>query len=249
MRRIITLLLVLSLLLLPGCGKPAQPKDEGPLTLNPDGTLGNLRWGMSYGETAYADNRIVFGSGGDLSGESCAVEFLGKKWRLTPAFGFYDRGHIVFGSNGTRRYLVGLELTPLEESGGWKELAGSLEAVFGPRNIRFEASGESWDDEGNYTCTDARDLPEWAWRWASSEVLGDRVSRETLVRSVPDLEGVPYRINTALYGSPLLCVYFMYYSEAHRRYNDICPEEEPEGLPAVFISACNTVWAELLQEG
>ena len=75
MRRFLALLLFFALLLLPGCGKTARTTDEGPLTLNPDGTLGNLRWGMRYAEAVNADSRIRLGTGDDPNQNVCEVEF------------------------------------------------------------------------------------------------------------------------------------------------------------------------------
>ena len=62
MRRLLALLLLFTLLLLTGCRTKA-PSDEGPLTLTPDGTLGNLRWGMRYAEAVNADSRIPWPTG------------------------------------------------------------------------------------------------------------------------------------------------------------------------------------------
>ena len=60
MRRYVALLLipVLVLICLPGCGKKA-PLDVGPIPINPDGTIGLLRWGMTREEAEKADRRIV----------------------------------------------------------------------------------------------------------------------------------------------------------------------------------------------
>lgn len=46
MRRLLALLLIIALLLLPGCGD--RTADYHRYTLNPDGTLDGLRWGMTY---------------------------------------------------------------------------------------------------------------------------------------------------------------------------------------------------------
>lgn len=70
--------LVLMLLLLPGCGSKG-PRDEGPLTLNPDGTLGNLRWGMTREEAAVADRRIIYNTDPARASDACNVEFLGRQ--------------------------------------------------------------------------------------------------------------------------------------------------------------------------
>ena len=58
MRRCIALLLILALVLvcLPSCGKK-EPAPE--YSLNPDGTLGPFRWGMTWTAAARADQRIA----------------------------------------------------------------------------------------------------------------------------------------------------------------------------------------------
>ena len=85
MRRCIVLLLVLALLLLPGCGAKA-PADEGPLGINPDGTIGLLRWGMTREEAEKADRRIVFSSEPGRSDITCDVVFLGHQAGLSLFF-------------------------------------------------------------------------------------------------------------------------------------------------------------------
>ena len=56
MRRLFSILLMVFLLLLPGCSKT----EETPhYTLNPDGTIGDLRWGMTFTEAARAEKGIA----------------------------------------------------------------------------------------------------------------------------------------------------------------------------------------------
>ena len=79
MRKCIVFLLVLALTLglFPGCGKRA-PADEGPLGINPDGTGGLLRWGMTRQEAEKADRRIVFSTEPETPAGVCNVELLGQ---------------------------------------------------------------------------------------------------------------------------------------------------------------------------
>ena len=56
MRRLLAMLLVFALLLLPGCGKTVKPPQYN---LNPDGTVDNLRWGMTYAQAARMVKQIA----------------------------------------------------------------------------------------------------------------------------------------------------------------------------------------------
>ena len=138
MRKCIVFLLVLALVLvLPGCGKKA-PADEGPLSINPDGTLGLLRWGMTREEAAKADRRIVFTTEPGRADSVCDVEFLGHQTGLAlffaqfPQEGDYAPDRLVliraflFLEKGEPDYIpiVGAYFTQGEEelsygSGGW----------------------------------------------------------------------------------------------------------------------------------
>ena len=77
MRKCIAFLLLLALILglLSGCGRKA-PADEGPLGINPDGTIGLLRWGMTREEAEKADRRIVFSTGPETPAGVWNGEFL-----------------------------------------------------------------------------------------------------------------------------------------------------------------------------
>ena len=57
MRRLLVLLLVLALVLLPGCGRRVQPTPE--YSLNPDGSPDRLRWGMTYTQAARLVKQIA----------------------------------------------------------------------------------------------------------------------------------------------------------------------------------------------
>ncbi len=107
MRRLFSVLLMILLLLLPGCGNRA-PKDDGPLTLNPDGTLGNLRWGMTWEEARTADSRILFPEEGgyedaDHVSKAVNVEFMDRQAGLTLRFIRFPEE----GENAPRRlYMI-----------------------------------------------------------------------------------------------------------------------------------------------
>ena len=202
MRKLLALLLILALLLLPGCSPKAR-KDDSPLTLNPDGTLGNLRWGMRYAEAANADSRILLGSDRDPNEDSCVVEFLGRRWTLTLCFEAIGRldGYV---QDEVHR-LTRLVLNPLE-AGNWAELVEPLEAVLGPRNITARYTNPEWDEEGRFSCSAQEGLPQWAWAWGSRETLGSRLTDRELAAAYPYAED----LSALRCGTPLFTVYFVY---------------------------------------
>ena len=152
MRKCIVFLLVLALVLvcLPSCGKKA-PMDEGPLSINPDGTLGLLRWGMTREEAAKADRRIVFDASEDGGWSSCEVEFLGRQWTLRLDFVPFSEE----GEEGPRRLCL-LRLYP-RETGLGTELIEPMEAMLGPRNVKVYHRNRVWQEDGSFTCTNSRD--------------------------------------------------------------------------------------------
>lgn len=56
MRRLFSVLLMVFLLLLHGCGKTEETPQYN---LNPDGTIGDLRWGMTFTQAARAEKGIA----------------------------------------------------------------------------------------------------------------------------------------------------------------------------------------------
>lgn len=247
MRKCIVFLLVLALVLFPGCGKKA-PADQGPLTLNPDGTLGNLRWGMRWAEAAAADSRFSIGTGENPNRNSFEVEFLGKRWTLTLSIGAsaYMAGYVRDGVSRLGR----LELSPLEE-GSWEELVEPLEAVLGPQNITARYVDPKWDEAGNFICLYREPLPEWAWAWASAETLGDRLTDRELAVSYP----YSTDLSSLRYGTPLFTVYFQYrdaqrysvYSYQNVQKTHIPASAETE-LPTVILEGEYAVEAEILAQ-
>ena len=243
MRRLFSVLLMVFLLLLPGCGNRA-PKDDGPLTLNPDGTLGNLRWGMRYAEAASADSRIVLTSTADPNAERCTVEFLGKRWTLELYFNTVGS----YLQNGVRR-LIRLTLSPLEE-GSWEELVEPLEAVLGPRNITARYLDPKWDEEGRFTCSSHEGLPKWAWAWESAETMGSRLTDRELAAAYPYAED----LNAFRWGTPLFTVYFQYrdardnywYSYQNLQTTHLPAAAETE-LPSLVMEGGYAVEAQLIK--
>ena len=224
----VLLLLLFILCLLPGCGAKA-PKEDGPLTINRDGTLGNLRWGMRHADAAYADSRIVFDALVGPNWDSCEVEFLGRRWRLKL---FYS--NLGWVSAAPDR-LWRLSLEPLEEGGSWEELVEPLEAVLGPRNVRSRVRDGTMDER--------EALPEWAWCWSSPERLGDLVSRETLEGFLPN----PAQVDDTL-AFPLFTVFFVYGDYSIAWYGTSALPEGAAGLPRIEIAADAACRAAVLSE-
>ena len=234
MRRLLALLLLFTLLLLTGCRTKA-PSDEGPLTLNPDGTLGNLRWGMRYAEAVNADSRIRLGTSDDPNLNICEVEFLGKRWTLSLTFG-PPAAMAGYVGDGVSR-LGRMTLSPLEE-GSWEELVEPLEAVLGPRNITARYVGPEWDEEGRFTCSSHEGLPKWAWAWESAETMGSRLTDRELAAAYPYAED----LNALRWGTPLFTVYFQYRDARDNWYS--CQNLQPTHLPAVLETELPTLVME-----
>lgn len=237
MRKSVVFLLILALALawLPGCGKKAT-MDEGSLTINPDGTLGLLRWGMTREEAAKADRRIVFDASEDGGWSSCEVEFLGRQWTLRLDFIPFSEE----GEEGPRRLSM-LRLFPLEAGMG-TELIEPMEAMLGPRNVKVYHRNQVWQEDGSFTCTSSRDYADWAWYWESEEAIGSRVSRKKLEKAYPEAE--PERLNSLQYGSPLYTVVFLYEDDITRV--DHFSAKAPDWLPVIGSTGTNAVKADLL---
>jgi hypothetical protein len=220
------LLLLLIALLLPGCG-PKAPTDEGPLTLNPDGTLGNLRWGMRYAEAVKADSRIRLGVNAGPGTDSCTVEFLGKTWTLNLTFG--APGVLSPYAQDDVSRLGQIELIP-PEGESWEELVEPLEAALGPRNIRVRYQAP---------------LPEWAWAWQSAETLGDRLTERELAAAYPYADD----LSSLRDGTPLFTAYFLYREPGGEYwYGNADPPEEPTGELRLVIEGSYAVEACILEQ-
>ena len=170
MRTCIVFLLVLALVLvLPGCGKK-EPAPE--YSLDPDGTLGPFRWGMTWVGAARADQRIAeefpearlgygeaAGTGSSFRLKLSGAVFLGHKANIVLFFQrFPEEGE------GAPMRLSMIQANMMLEEGEWDYI--SLVAA------RMEA------------CSPAP-VPAEAGGWGSGKTLRDRVSRDRLREAYP----------------------------------------------------------------
>lgn len=159
MRRLLALLLVFALLLLPGCGKRADPPRA--YTLNPDGTVDNLRWGMTYAQAARRVKQI-------------AQEHPDAWWGYEP--------------EGTEVTVFMPQGTFLGFWTGYVHLIFRHFTAEGSRSplrlaeIRASFSPEAELEDLCFRAEEALTLmePKSAWSWTSPETLGDRASREAI---------------------------------------------------------------------
>ena len=163
MRKIVVFLLVCALALvlaLPGCG-PKAPADEGPLGINPDGTIGLLRWGMTREEAEKADRRIVFNKDPEMARDVSNVELLGQMAGISLQFlSFPEEGEDA----PERLWRINVFLN-LER--GEPDYIPIVGAYF-TKNAE-EATGYGYGE------------------WSSTVTLGDRVPRQRLEALSPEL--------------------------------------------------------------
>ena len=180
MRRLLALLLVFALLLLPGCGKKADPPRK--YTLNPDGTVDNLRWGMTYAQAARTVKQI-------------AREHPDAWWGYEPE----GPEVTVFMPQGT---LLGFWT-------GYVHLIFRHFTAEGSRSplrlaeIRVSFSPETELEDLCSRAEEALTLmgPKSAWSWASPETLGDLASREAIEKTYRGYteESIQRKCDTPLY--------------------------------------------------
>lgn len=179
MRRLLALLLVFALLLLPGCSKTEETPQYN---LNPDGTVDNLRWGMTYAQAARTVKQI-------------AQEHPDAWWGYEPE-----------GTEVTVFMPLGAFL------GYWPGYVHLIFCHFtaeGKRSpLRLAEIRVSFSPEAELEdlCSRAEEAltlmePKSAWSWASPETLGDRASREAIEKTYRGYteESVQRKCDTPLY--------------------------------------------------
>ena len=160
MRKSVVFLLVLALVLLPGCGRKAPSTPE--YTLNPDGTIDRLRWGMTYAQAGRVVKSIREQHPDILWGDEPAVTELTV---LLP----------VGVVQGRWAYIIQLTFRHLWQEGKRSPLRlVEIQMTFSPET---ELSAlRAWAAEALSGMEQKTE-----WRLASPETLGDRVSREVLL--------------------------------------------------------------------
>lgn len=183
MRRLLALLLVLALVLLPGCGRRAQPTPE--YSLNPDGSPVRLRWGMTYTQAA----RVV---------KQIAQDHPDARWgwyeptgtELTVGF---PSGHFL----GTYTSVFELHFRRFSAEGRGSHLRlADIRIVVGPYDgVELEELAA----RAEAVLTGLRPVKDFSW--ASPETLGQQVGREAVEALWPGyMEGFIQR----RYDSPLV---------------------------------------------
>lgn len=171
MRKAAAFLLLFALLLLPGCGNRA-PKDDRPLTLNPDGTLGPFRWGMTWVGAARADQRIAeefpearlgygeaAGTGSSFRLKLSGAVFLGHKADIVL---FFQRFPEEGEGAPLRLSMIQANMTLAEGEPDYISMAAARMEDDSPAVVTAEGSS-----------------------WVSGKTLGDRVSRDRLREAQP----------------------------------------------------------------
>lgn len=183
MRRLLALLLVFALVLLPGCRHRALPTPE--YTLNPDGTVDRLRWGMTYTQAA----RVV---------KQIAQDHPDARWGWYEPTGTELTVRLPDGRFlGTYTCAFELHFRRFSAEGKGSHLRlADIRIVMGPYD------GVELEDMAARAETALTGLePVKDCAWASPETLGQRVGREALEALWPGyLEGFIQR----RYDSPLV---------------------------------------------
>ncbi len=184
MRRLLALLLVFALVLLPGCRRRALPKPE--YTLNPDGTVDSLRWGMTYAQAARTVKQIA---------QEHPDAWLGDEPEGTKATVFMPQGTILGYGTGYvhlifRHFTAEGKRSPLRLA-----------------EIRVSFYPEAELEDLCFRAEEALTLmePKSAWSWTSPETLGDRASREAIEKTYRGYteESVQRKCDTPLYTVPV----------------------------------------------
>ncbi|MBR5702535.1 MAG: hypothetical protein IKX47_08700 [Oscillospiraceae bacterium] len=196
-------------LLLPGCsGRQASGQGPAPcgLELNPDGTLGKLRWGMTWEEAGTADSRIVFPEDASPRGRHNIlderadavipeVEFLGYKGDLELYFSYFDEE----GADSPPRLTAIVHRIYLFD--GDADPTSFVDRALGQRNVSEVFYEQNWARDGSFTFAERQELPEEERYWTSGETLGSRFTWETLARVYPTAS--ESRLARMYYGTPL----------------------------------------------
>ncbi len=163
-----------------------------PLSLNADGTLGLLRWGMTPEQAAAVDPRIVFTAD---SGESWTtrflryevrgLDFMGREATATLTFSSFDFSNGIGYGSGPDYYLETILIVPEDPEA---DLTEELCACLGEQETHRLGYGDWWDEEGNQhhgPHPAQQELPESDWYWLAEQSIFDMVPLERLRACYP----------------------------------------------------------------
>ena len=187
--------LLLSLLFIAACATDPgslSPQPEA-LTLNPDGTVNALRWGITPEEAAAADTRLSFyeydNNHTKVFAKLTGVSFLGYPAEVTLVFPklSVEGGWLHYVEYGFP-VLEDIQITVPGEI----DLTEELTAILGQREKhaldRHSGDGVDYVNGMPRPRYDPRELPEAEWYWHSEELLTDLLSAEQLRLENPNLK-------------------------------------------------------------
>ncbi len=178
----------------------ALVKNPQTLTLNADGTVGDLRWGMTVEEARAACPELTFveSDGGVRPWAVYAslpeVRFQGYPAEVTFCFMRYEVDEGIYSASEGLPLLLSYEIVI---PGYAQDLTEKLEAILGPREThQRDLSGQqpvTYVEGAPRPPYEERVLPEEEWYWHSGESAADLVRAEDLRRTVPAWRGMTDR--------------------------------------------------------
>ena len=170
------------------------------LTLNADGTVGALRWGMTVEEARAACPELTFvePDGGvrpwAVYASLSEVRFQGYPAEVTFCFMRYEVDEGIYSASEGLPLLFSYEIVI---PGYAQDLTEKLEAILGPREThQRDLSGQqpvTYVEGAPRPPYEERELPEEEWYWHSGESAADLVRVEDLRRTVPAWRGMTDR--------------------------------------------------------
>ena len=170
------------------------------LTLNADGTVGALRWGMTVEEARAACPELTFveSDGGvrpwAVYASLSEVRFQGYPAEVTFCFMQYEVDEGIYSASEGLPLLFSYEIVI---PGYAQDLTEKLEAILGPREThQRDLSGQqpvTYVEGAPRPPYEERVLPEEEWYWHSGESAADLVRAEDLRRTVPAWRGMTDR--------------------------------------------------------
>ena len=178
MRKTIAVILILALFLLPGCGRQAASWKE--YTMNPDGTLDKLRWGMTYSQAVRTEKSMRRNNPDAWWGYQPDGAEAELKFPDGTVLGLWSGNiHLIF-----RRFSA-------EGTGAPLRLV-EIRVIYSPTDAEIED-----------VCTRAEACltqmePSSGRAWRAAVTLGDRISRDAIEEAFPGLSAEAIQNKQAL---------------------------------------------------